>query len=67
MKLQPNSEGRFSLDVSGQELTLLNNALNELCNGVYISDQEFATRLGAQKSEAKILLSQISAVLPAQP
>jgi hypothetical protein len=38
------------------ELALVANALNEVCNGVHISDPEFATRLGAQRDVARALL-----------
>lgn len=46
-----------------QELALLANALNEVCNGVDIEDFEFSTRLGVERSEARELLAEIGAVL----
>jgi len=46
-----------------EELMLLNNALNEVCNGVDFGDSEFHTRLGADRSEGLMLLRQISVLL----
>lgn len=44
---------RFSPD----ELLLLNNALNEVCNGLDID--EFSTRMGAELEDVEKLLQQI--------
>ena len=49
------------------ELGLLANALNEVCNGVEIEDFEFATRLGVERPEARALLRQVGAALEALP
>jgi hypothetical protein len=38
---------------------MLNNALNELCNGIDLSQSEFETRMGCTVEEAKRLLSEI--------
>jgi hypothetical protein len=43
------------------ELALINNALNEVTNGLHIEDWEFETRLGASREEARSLLSEVSA------
>ena len=45
------------------ELRLLNNALNEVCNGVNFCDSEFATRLGVERNIARGLLDQIGTLL----
>jgi len=63
MKAKSTSRGKFLLDVSRSELILLNNALNEVCNGVHISDSEFSTRLGASQNEARRLLQEIGGAL----
>lgn len=44
---------RFSPD----ELLLLNNALNEVCNGLDLD--EFSTRMGAELEDVEKLLQQI--------
>jgi hypothetical protein len=50
-----------SVFVTEAELVLLNNALNELLNGVDISD--FDTRLGTSRKDAEELLHQIGSLL----
>jgi len=55
------SKGGFEVRVSRHELELLNNALNEICNGIDVP--EFATRVGATRAEVAALLNQIHRVL----
>lgn len=50
-----------SLSLTRTELVLLNNALNEVCNGVKIP--AFSTRLGFTREEAKGLLEKINTVV----
>ena len=40
---------------------MLNNCLNEICNGVHIEDWEFQTRVGWSRAEVQKLLSRINA------
>ena len=49
--------------LSREELVLISNALNEVCNGVDIPDWEFQTRLGRTREEARDLLARISDLL----
>ncbi len=63
MKAKSTTRGKFLLDISRSELILLNNALNEVCNGVHISDSEFSTRLGASRNQARRLLQDIGRAL----
>jgi len=49
--------------LSGDELAMINNALNEICNAVDIGDGEFQTRLGFKRSELDALLVEIHRVL----
>lgn len=49
--------------LSNHELTLLSNALNEVCNGADIDDAEFATRLGAERDELRQLLDNIGSAI----
>ncbi len=63
MKLKSITAGRYLLEPSESELVLLNNALNEVCNGIHIDDPEFATRIGASRSEAQRLLRVIGGAL----
>jgi len=63
MLLKSSGGGRFLLDVSEAELLLLNNALNEVCNGVHLDEAEFSTRLGVSRDEARRLLRLLNAAL----
>lgn len=49
--------------LSAYELTLLSNALNEVCHGADIDDAEFATRLGAERQELHQLLKNIGSLI----
>jgi hypothetical protein len=42
------------------ELVVLNNALNEICNGVSFDDDEFQTRIGYSRAMAQNLLKKIA-------
>lgn len=50
--------------LSTDELLILNNALNEVCNALDIP--EFSTRMGAELEEVKSLLRQIGEMLDTQ-
>jgi hypothetical protein len=50
-----------TLTFTKQELEIVNNALNEICNGVDI--QEFETRIGATPEAAEALLKAVNRVL----
>jgi hypothetical protein len=57
MYLRGLEDGRAVLELSHDELLIMNNALNEVCNGLDLP--EFATRIGAQRDEARWLLREI--------
>ncbi len=50
---------RLTLD----ELILLRNVLNEICNGMQFTDNDFQVILDAHKSEAHDLLMRLSSAL----
>jgi hypothetical protein len=52
-----------TVELDQNEVMLLNNALNEVCNGVHISDAEFQTRLGGDRAEARRLLARVHELL----
>jgi hypothetical protein len=56
---------RITLVLSLDELRLLNNALNEVANGLAFTDTEFSTRMGVERDEARALLSAVHCVLDA--
>ena len=45
------------------ELVIINNALNEVCNGLPFDDDEFQTRLGYSRAVAQNLLKKIEKAL----
>jgi hypothetical protein len=45
------------------ELVVINNALNEVCNGLSFDDDEFKTRIGYSRAMAQTLLKKIGKVL----
>jgi len=63
MRVLSTSTGELDVALSRDELTMINNALNEVCNGVDIMDFEFQTRLGWDRSELRSLLDQVYAAL----
>ncbi len=52
----------ITIRLSRAELGLVNNALNEVANGVEISDSEFQTRLGEPRSIVRQLLAEVGGV-----
>ena len=42
------------------ELVVINNALNEVCNGLSFDDDEFQTRIGYSRAMAQNLLKKIA-------
>jgi hypothetical protein len=56
-----DTEG-VTIRLSRSELGLVNNALNEITNGVDISDSEFQARLGESRSNVRQLLTEVGDV-----
>jgi len=42
---------------------VINNALNEVCNGLAFDDDEFQTRIGYSRAMAQILLQKVAKAL----
>jgi hypothetical protein len=55
------SVGSASISLTEAELILLSNSLNEVLNGIEIT--EFQTRLGVSREAARDLLNQIGSLL----
>jgi hypothetical protein len=47
------------LDLTPEETNIVQNALNEICNGINLGD-EFETRIGATVGEARALLEHVA-------
>jgi hypothetical protein len=45
------------------ELVVINNALNEVCNGISMDDDEFQTRIGHSRAMAQNLLKKVAKAL----
>jgi hypothetical protein len=45
------------------ELLIINNALNEVCNGLSFDDDEFQTRIGYPRAMAQSVLRKIAKTL----
>lgn len=45
------------------ELMIINNALNEVCNGLSFHDDEFQTRIGYSREMARKVLGKIAKAL----
>ncbi len=52
-----------TVELTNDELVILNNALNEVCHGEYFGDAEFHTRIGATREEAQALLLRIAGLI----
>jgi hypothetical protein len=46
-----------------EELVIINNALNEVCNGVSFDDDEFHARIGYPRAKAQGLLKKVAKAL----
>jgi hypothetical protein len=56
----PNDKPRKTVELTKRELLIINNALNEVCNGIAL-EGEFDTRMGCKVEEARALLAKIHA------
>ena len=61
MTLTKLDHARASISLSRDELLAINNALNEVCNG--LDAWEFSTRMGVSQQEAAELLAKMGALL----
>jgi hypothetical protein len=68
VRVDATNDESATIVFTNAELALLNNALNEVCNGVsdLDHDSEFASRIGATRVQARELLSDVRAVIDAQ-
>jgi hypothetical protein len=63
LELIGQAEDQVDVRLSLEELVLLRNVLNEICNGMEFTDNDFAVILDTQRSEAEDLLMRISSAL----
>lgn len=48
-----------SLTLTNEEIRIIHQALNEVCNGIHFDDGEFETRLGTNKETARSLVADL--------
>lgn len=58
-KSTPHTSPVFTHD----ELVVINNALNEICNGLAFGEDEFQTRIGYPRAKAREVLKKVSKAL----
>ena len=61
MELKMKKDSSFQIDVTGDELLIINNALNEVCHGIDVC--EFETRIGASREEVQKLFNEIHSLI----
>ena len=61
VKLVRTEQDNACVEVSTQELLILNNALNEVCNGIHVP--EFETRMGVSLQKVELLLGSIRLIM----
>ena len=55
------ARGSAEIRLTAAELLIINNALNEICNGIDLP--EFHSRIGVERAAAERLLGEIGALL----
>ena len=63
MKDSKQNSPHTSPPFSHEELVIINNALNEVCNGLSFDDDEFQTRIGYPRAKAQSLLKKVAKAL----
>lgn len=60
MRLLGQVEDQVDVRLSIEELILLRNALNEFCNGMHFTENDFQVILDARRSDVEALLLRLS-------
>lgn len=50
----------YQIELNKESIIIINNALNEVCNNIDISDEEFTLRIGEDRTLVKNLLRQFN-------
>jgi hypothetical protein len=67
MEITASTADAMTVHVTRDEASIINNALNEVCNGTHLADFEFSARMGVSREEARKVLRTINDALKAQP
>ncbi len=65
MRIVVIEKGEATVRLTEAQLVIVNNALNEVCNGIDV--EEFSTRLGAEVTKVRGLLKEVNGVLDRMP
>jgi hypothetical protein len=60
MRLLGQVEDQVDVRLTMEELILLRNALNEFCNGMHFTENDFQVILDARRSDVEALLLRLS-------
>lgn len=63
MQIEQVEKETATIHLSKEELVIINNALNEVCNGLEL--KEFSTRMGETRKNVEELLFQIGKIIDA--
>ena len=63
MQIEQVEKEITTIRLSQEEVVIINNALNEVCNGLDLN--EFSTRVGASRANVEELLFQIGKIIDA--
>lgn len=61
MEIVSSSVNKLNIEISRDELLIINSALNEICNGIDLF--EFETRIGASRENVMRLLQDVGTAL----
>jgi len=45
-----------------EEIRIIHQALNEVCNGIHFEDSEFETRMGTERQTARLLMDKLKTI-----
>lgn len=63
MSAKKNTDAPAPVHFTHEDLVVINNALNEVCNGLSFSDDEFQTRIGVSRQTAQKVLGKVARAL----
>ena len=63
MRLNRQLEDQAEVRLSIEELVILRNALNEFCNGLQFTENDFQTILDVPRAEAEAVLLRLNTLL----
>ncbi|MGS2644352.1 hypothetical protein [Streptosporangium sp. LJ11] len=60
MEINAITEDEVVVILSRDDVSLINNALNEVCNGIHLDDADLHTRMGFRRDEIQAILKTIN-------